>query len=122
MHELWLEETPVVARVSQALSVLALAGSFVVPFLAGTGGSEQGREAFVAEVQTGYADTPGVRVSAQGTVMKIESAVDTDESLKVAADALRQQIRVSGSSAKAWLVGFTAIEMTNGSAVERITP
>jgi hypothetical protein len=101
--------------------VLTLAGSFVVPFVAG-GGSEQGRQAFVAEVRADYAASPGVRVSAQGTVMNLESAVDTDEALKAAADGLRQQIRANGSNAKAWLVGFTAIEMTNGSINDRITP
>jgi hypothetical protein len=113
------------ARLSQGLAVVAFIGSMVMGFVGGSAsGSERGREAFVAEIQQNYVQggAIAVRVRAENAGLIIESPTDTNEQIDGAAEQLRQQLKVSGSNAKAWLVGFKQIVVTNGPYKQVLTP
>jgi hypothetical protein len=109
-----------VGKLSQALSLVALVGSIAVSVLASGTGTEKGRLDFANEVQSSY--PAGVEVRADGLTLRIESAGDTDAQIAEAATLLRRQLQTTGENAKAWLVGFSRIEITNGRYSESVEP
>ena len=114
------QTSTVVGRVSQTLSLVAVVGSVVVWTLAPGTGTEKGRQDFAKEVQSSY--PAGVEVLADGLTLRIESTGDSDAQIAEAATLLRRQLQTTGENAKAWLVGFKRIELTNGRYTESIEP
>jgi hypothetical protein len=106
------------ARLGKVLGVLAIAGSIYVGFAARTNhlGTERGREAFAREVQQSYHDAGArdVHVSASRRTLVIESP-ESDAAIDASAAVLRAEIEKHPRSAKAWLLGFERIRVTNGS-------
>src|SRR5262249_18378806 len=112
----------------QVLLTLGLVLGAIVVSSMGSGGmsvgGERAREAFAAELQGNYAAAgiTSVTVKASGTNMTIASPTESDERIETAAEEVRQQLRASGSNAKAWIVGFKQIIVTNGQRTVRLTP
>lgn len=106
------------ARLGKVLGTLAIVGSIYVSFAARTDhrGTERGREAFAQEVQQSYRDAGAlaVRVSASRRTLVIESP-ESDEAIDASAAALRAELEKHPRNAKAWLLGFERIRVTNGS-------
>lgn len=105
-------------RIQRAVATIVTIGSVVVGVQAMQGGgTERGRAAFASEVQAGY-DKAGVgdsvRVYVDDRVLVIEAKGDTNEQIDVANDAVAAQLASVGRRAKAWVVGFKKIVITNG--------
>lgn len=109
---------------AQLVAMAVLIGSVVVYIDARQDrGTERGRKAFAAEVQQAYAKAgPSVHVYIQGRTLVIESSTDTDEQIDAAAQQLHAQLQQHGPNAKAWVLGFDAIEITNGRHEVRLAP
>ena len=101
--------------IQRTVAALVVVGSLVVGVIsiASKPGSERGRKAFVAEIQAAYTDAP-VRVYANDLQLVIESTSDPDAAIDAAAAQLGSQIASHGKNAKAWVVGFESIVITNG--------
>jgi hypothetical protein len=89
------------------------------------GGTERGRTAFAQEVQASY-DKAGVagavRVYVTERDLVIEAKGDTNEQIDAAADGLQAQLASVGRRAKAWVLGFKQIVITNGSYQRTLQP
>ena len=88
-------------------------------------GTERGRAAFASEVQQSYDKAAGsgrVRVYVNDRALFIESTGDTDQQIESAADSMQMQLASVGRRAKAWVVGFKFIVMTNGSHQRVLAP
>lgn len=110
--------------IQQAVATLVVAGSLVIGVMSlGSTGTDRGRKAFVAEIQTAY-DKAGapVRVYANGLQLVIEAPSDTDESIDAAADAMQATLAEHGGRAKAWVVGFESMVITNGKRQRLLRP
>ena len=109
---------------AQVIAMIALLGS-VVMFM-GNGksrGTERGREEFAAEVQKSYAKISAtIHVYVDGCTLVIESPSDSDEAVDASAQQYHEALAKHGSNAKAWVLGFDAIKLTNGSHAQRLAP
>jgi hypothetical protein len=106
------------------IAVVALVGS-VIMFMGvdKNRGTERGRQAFAAEIQQSYAKTsPSVRVYIEGRTLVIENRGETDESIDAAAQQFHEVLAKNGRNAKAWVLGFEAIKLTNGGHEQRLAP
>ena len=95
-----------------------------MPIFGGPGeGSAKGREALAAEIQADYlALALPVTVKAKGRELVIETPTDTADQIDIEAAMLRKKFAVRGANAKAWLVGFRVVKITNGSHEAVIVP
>lgn len=82
-------------------------------------GSERGRRGVVEEFERAYhkAGARDVRVEAHDLELRIVSPTDPDDKIEAFAKLLRQQLATAGPSARAWLVGFNVVTVTNGKHV-----
>ncbi|HEY5921163.1 MAG TPA: hypothetical protein VIV11_05810 [Kofleriaceae bacterium] len=112
-------------RVQQTIATIVTIGSVVVSLQTMQGGgTERGRASFAREVQQSYEQAaPGaVRVSVDERVLVIESKGDTDAQIDGAADQMHAQLATAGRRAKAWVLGFKHIVITNGSHKRTLSP
>jgi hypothetical protein len=101
----------------QLIATAVTIGSILVYFaVENTTGSERGRTQFAAEIQENYSKqgSPAVRVFVEKTTLVIEGLTDTDEQIDQAANMMTTQLRTHGANAKAWVLGFSSIKLTNG--------
>lgn len=113
-------------RIQQAIATIVTIGSIVVSLQTMQGGgTERGRAAFADEVQASY-DKAGVvgavRVHVTERDLVIEAPGDTNEQIDAAADALQAQLASVGRRAKAWVLGFEHIVITNGGYRRTLEP
>lgn len=112
-------------KLGVSLSAVAILGSFFIAFIvAGQNGTEKGRQNFIRELQAEYdRNVPGlVTVKAEGRTVVIFSPNDPTESVIAAAEDIDRRLKQSGRQAKAWLVGFTSIKITNGRYTSECRP
>jgi hypothetical protein len=106
-------------RIQQLIATVVTIGSVVVSLQTMKGGgTARGREMFAQEVQSTYDKLAvgTVRVYIDGEVnLVIEGKTDTNEQIDEAATAMDSELVKVGSRAKAWVVGFKRIILTNGS-------
>jgi hypothetical protein len=113
-------------RIQQTIATIVTIGSVIVSLQTMQGGgTERGRTAFAQEVQAGY-DKAGVagavRVYVTDRDLVIEAKGDTNEQIDAAADGLQAQLASVGPRAKAWVLGFEHIVVTNGSYQRTLQP
>jgi hypothetical protein len=87
-------------------------------------GTERGRAAFVTELQQTYAKAgvTSVRVFIEGRSLVIEGKLDSDEQIDAVAQEMHVQLRKTGPNAKAWMLGFENIKLTNGTRTRFLAP
>lgn len=111
--------------IAQLIAIVVTVGSVLVYFsTVKAPGTERGRAAFAAEVQHSYekAGVTTVRVFVEGRSLIIEGKTDTAEQIDEAAQQMTSQLRAAGSNAKAWMLGFENIKLTNGSHTRLLAP
>lgn len=112
--------------IQRTVAMIVTIGSVVVSVMAMQGsGTARGRTAFASEVQQSYDKAVGsgrVRVYVNEQSLFIESTGDTDQQIDSAADSMQLQLASVGRRAKAWVVGFMRIVMTNGSHQRVLVP
>lgn len=105
----------VVGGVALALSL----GACYVSTKQGTG-SERGRQRFAADIQAGYDEEEApVKVLIEGLTLRILAPGDADAAIRSVAADLRRSI-ASDHDARAWVVGFERLEVSNGRLTEVI--
>jgi hypothetical protein len=112
-------------RVQRTIAMLAVIGSVVVTiYVRQATGSERGRAMLASEMQDRYAEiAPGkLRVFAEGRDLVIEAPGDTSEQIDASAELMNGQLDAAGKRARAWVVGFESVIVTNGSYSRTITP
>lgn len=110
---------------AQLIATIVTVGSIFIYFTSmNSQGTERGRVAFAAEVQQSYekAGVGTVRVYIEGRSLIIEGKSDTDEQIDEAAQLMTAQLRSAGRNAKAWVLGFENIKLTNGSHTRLLAP
>ena len=110
---------------AQLVATVITVGSLVMLFgVSQKQGTERGRKAFAAEVQKGYVDAgiTSVRVYIEERTLVIEAPSDTNEQIDQAADMLRAQLVQAGANAKAWVLGFQTLKVTNGTHSRLLAP
>jgi hypothetical protein len=112
-------------NLAQLIAVAVTVGSLLVYFKVETSqGTQRGRIAFVEEVKQGYvkAGITTVEVYIEGRALVIKGETDTDEQIDEAARGMEVQLRSHGRNAKAWVLGFRNIKITNGRHTRFIAP
>lgn len=112
-------------RVQQLIAWVVTIGSVIVSLQTmQTTGTERGRGLFATEVQQGYvnAGAATVRVHVDDRNLVIESSTDTEAQIDSAAELLHGQLVTTGRRAKAWVLGFKHIVVTNGSYKRTLSP
>lgn len=108
---------------AQLVATVVTVGSIFVYYTTETStGSERGRNAFAAEIQKNYVDQgiSNVRVYVVNRTLVIEGQSDTDEQIDQAANMMGAQLQTHGPNAKAWVLGFKSIKLTNGVHIRMI--
>lgn len=111
--------------VQQLIATVVTIGSVIVSLQTMHGpGTERGRTLFATEVQQGYtkAGATTVHVYVDNLDLVIESPTDTEAQIDAAAQLVHGQLVTTGSRAKAWLLGFKHIVVTNGSYKRMLSP
>ena len=106
----------VAAQLGKFIATLAIVGSIVVGVVARSsfGGSERGRASFAQELQQTY-QQQGLPVSVEirDLDLVIEAPSDSAAQIDAAADMFQHELDRSGRNAKAWVVGFKRMIVTN---------
>jgi hypothetical protein len=111
--------------VQQLIATVVTIGSVLVSLQAmHTTGTERGRMAFAAEIQQTYAKAGAatVHVYVDNLDLVIESSTDTEAQIDSGAQMIHGQLVTSGPRAKAWILGFKRIVVTNGSYQRTLSP
>lgn len=104
-------------RIQRAIATIVTIGSIGVSlFVMQGGGTERGRMNFAREIQAAYDKLApdSVRVQVKELILVIEAVQDNDAQIDEAANAMQAQLATAGKNAKAWVVGFERIIVTNG--------